>query len=194
MIANVNRQPPCLYMLWPCRLDVVPVLSVPATYKLRTYRDGDDRPLLELLESDDESMDQGAWQEYRDMLLPNGLFVIEDSEGYLVATAGAVHNPNPGRYYFPFGGELGYLIVAQAHRPRGLGRAVCLAVVRRLLSAGYNSIRLCVQEHREAAIRNYLSIRFEPFLHSRETEERWKRICEQLGIDFTPATWPTVNR
>lgn len=181
-------------MLWPSRLDVAPVPCPPANYQLRTYRDSDDRALLELLESDGEAMDQSAWQEYRNMLLPNGLFVIEDSERCLVATAGAVHNPNPGRYYFPFGGELGYLIVAHAHRRRGLGRAVCLAVVRRLLSAGYNSIRLCVQEHRRPAIRNYLSIGFEPFLHSRETEERWKRICVQLGIDFTPETWPTVNQ
>lgn len=177
-------------MLWPCRLDVVPVPCLPTNYKLRTYRDGDDEALFELLESDGEGMDHRAWQEYRDTLLPNGLFVIEDSARCLVATAGAVHNPNAARYYFPFGGELGYLIVAQPHRRRGLGRAVCLAVVQRLLSAGYNSIRLCVQEHREAAIRNYLSIGFEPFLHSHETEERWKRICEQLGIGFTPETWP----
>ena len=192
--ANVNRQPPCLYMLWPRRLDVAPAPCLPANYKLRTYRDSDERALLELLESDGEAMDQSAWHEYRDMLLPNGLFVIEDNDGGLVATAGAVHNPNPGRYYFAFGGELGYLIVAHTHRRCGLGRAVCLAVVRRLLSAGYNSIRLCVQEHREAAIRNYLSIGFEPFLHSRETEERWQRISDQLGINFAPEIWPTVLR
>ena len=191
--ASVNRQPPCLYMLWPSRLDTVQVPGLPSNYKLRTYRDSDDRALFELLESDGEAMDHRAWQEYRDTLLPNGLFVIEDDVGSLVATAGAVHNPNPGRYYFPFGGELGYLIVTQAHRRRGLGRTVCLAVVQRLLSAGYNSIRLCVQEHREPAIRNYLSIGFEPFLHSPETVERWKRICEQLGIAFIPETWPTLN-
>ena len=103
-------------MLWPNRLDVVQVPALLPNYKLRTYNDGDDRPLLELLESDGEAMDQGAWQEYQDMLLPNGLFGIEDSEGCLVATAGAVHNPNPDRYYFPFGGELGYLIVARTFR------------------------------------------------------------------------------
>jgi hypothetical protein len=74
---------------------------------------------------------------YRDMLLPNGLFVVERvGSEELVATAGAVHNPNPGRYYFPFGGELGYLIVARDHRKHGLGLAVCAAVIGRFLSAG----------------------------------------------------------
>ena len=71
MIATVNRQPPCLYMLWPSRLDMVQVPGLPPNYKLRTYRDSDDRALFELLESDGEVMDQRAWQEYRDMLLPN---------------------------------------------------------------------------------------------------------------------------
>ena len=188
----MTQYPPCLYMLWRGDMRDVSESRVAAGYTLRTYRDDDNQNLLELLGSDGETMDQSAWQQYRDMLLPNGLFLVQDRFNSLVATAGAVHNPNPGRHYFPFGGELGYLIVAQTHRQCGLGRAVCLAVVRRLLSAGYDSIRVCVQEHREPAIRTYLNIEFEPFLHSPEIEERWKRICEQLQIDFTPERWPRV--
>jgi len=82
--ASLNRHPPCLYMLWPRRLDIVQVPSLPPNYKLRTYRDSDDRALFELLESDGEVMDHRAWQAYRDTLLPNGLFVIEDDVESLV--------------------------------------------------------------------------------------------------------------
>jgi mycothiol synthase len=170
-------------MLWQGSSDQVQEPFVPDGYELRTYRNSDEDAVIKLLSSDGESMGQREWQRYRDILLPNGLFVVEDTTGGLVATAGAVHNPNPGRYYFPFGGELGYLIVLQSQRRRGLGKAVCQSVVRRMMSAGYESIRVCVQEHRIAAIRTYLSVGFVPFLHSAEVEQRWQRLREWLAKD-----------
>jgi mycothiol synthase len=164
---------------------------LPTGYALRVYQDADDQQLLDLLSSDGEPMGEAGWQEYRNKLLPNGLFLIEDlRDARLIATAGAVHNPNPGRYYFPFGGELGYLIVAQDRRRQGLGTAVCSAVVRRLRSAGYENIRVCVQEHRLPAIRTYLQLGFEPFLHSVEVEQRWQRVFDTLNLPFTPQAWP----
>ena len=184
-------RPPCLYLLWPQRpLDLAqPVL--PAGYALRVYRHTDDQQIIDLLESDDEPMSEKAWHAYLNMLLPNGLFLIEDVENAaIVATACAVHNPNPGRYYFPSGGELGYLIVAPKHRRQGLGTAVCAAVVSRLISAGYESIRVCVQEHRLPAIGTYLRLGFEPFLHSREVEQRWRQVYSALNRPFRPEAWP----
>ena len=90
-----------------------------------------------------------------------------------------------------FGGELGYLIVALAHRRRGLGAMVCTSVIRRLLSAGYEDIRVCVQEHRLPAMHLYLHLGFEPFLHSTEIEKRWQRICEVMGMPYEPDRWPS---
>jgi mycothiol synthase len=177
-------------MLWPSTRQVVPEPDVPSRYQLRIYRPGEDQQVIDLLSSDGEVMSKSEWQQYRDMLLPNGLFLIEESATRsLVASAGAVHNPNAGRYYFPSGGELGYLIVAQAHRRQGLGEAVCRATVHRMLSAGYESIRVCVQEHRAPAIRTYLQLGFEPFVHSGEVEQRWRRVCDQLQTPFDPE-WP----
>jgi mycothiol synthase len=160
-------------------------------YELRTYRSGEEQNIIDLLTSDGEAMGPREWEQYRDMLLPNGLFLVEEraTKG-LVASAGAVYNPNPRRYYFPFGGELGYLIVAQAHRQKGLGAVLCRAAVQRMLSAGYESIRVCVQEHRLPAIRTYLRLGFEPFLHSLEVEQRWCLVYEQLRTPFTPDQWP----
>jgi mycothiol synthase len=186
-----ERRPPCLYLLWPRTRRDVQEPRIREGYLLREYRDTHNANLLELLRSDGEEMKEGHWHSYRDMLLPDGLFLIEHlADARLVATAGAVHNPNPGCYYFPFGGELGYLVVAPEHRGQGLGTVVCVAVVRRLISAGYNSIRVCVQEYRLPAIRSYLRLGFEPFLHSEEVELRWERICNLLNIRFTPEAWP----
>ena len=186
-----ERRPPCLYMLWPRFRRDVSEPRLPAGYAIRVYRDTDDAQLLELLRSEGEAMSETDWRAYRDMLLPNGLFLIEHHSGpRLVATAGAIHNPKPGRYYFPFGGELGYLVVKVEHRGLGLGTTVCVAVVRRLISAGYESVRVCVQEHRLPAIRTYLRLGFEPFLHSKESEQRWRGVCGALNAPFTPEVWP----
>jgi hypothetical protein len=72
----------------------VPNASIPVKYTLRTYRESDECGLLNLLGSDGESVTQKEWSHYRDMLLPNGLFVVEEpGSSEVVATAGAVHNP-----------------------------------------------------------------------------------------------------
>lgn len=192
MNAEADR-PPCLYLLWPRGKQDVPDVAVPAQYILRPFRSGDEPELLDLQSCDGDAMTNDQWREYRDALLPNGLFLVEEvASRQLVATAGAVHNPNPGRYYFPFGGELGYLIVRPEHRRRGLGRAVCAAVVRRFLSAGYESIRVCVQEHRHAALRSYIRLGFEPFVHSATVEQRWRRVCGALNLPFSPELWRTT--
>jgi mycothiol synthase len=187
-----SARPPCLYLLWPRLKRDAPDTCVPNGYTLRTYCESDEQGLLNLQGSDGEPLTREQWHQYRDMVLPNGLFLVEGvRSSEFVATAGAVHNPNPGRHYFPSGGELGYLIVDRDHRSRGLGRAVCAAVIGRFLSAGYENIRVCVQEHRLAAIRLYLRLGFEPFLHSAEVEHRWQRVCESIRAPYTTDQWPS---
>jgi mycothiol synthase len=183
---------PCLYLLWPGdRLSVPPRVEIPEGYGARPYVDGDDDALRQLIGSEGWGMSDEEWQDYKDRILPHGLFLIQRADtGSLAATAGAVHNPNPGRYYFLFGGELGYLLVHPEHRGMRLGQAVSALVVGRFLSAGYESIRVCVQGFRLAAIKTYLNVGFVPFLHSEEVALRWRRICEQIGRPFEPGAWP----
>jgi mycothiol synthase len=187
-----ERQLPGLYMLWPgCRLSQPPLAAVPRGYSVRSYEAGDEPALRALLGTDGWAMSEDHWRDYRGRLLPWGLFLLtHEASGTLVATAGAVHNPSPGRFCFPFGGELGYLDVHPDHRGRGLGTAVAALVVRRLLVAGHDSIRVGVQGFRLPALKTYLKLGFVPFLHDEGLLPRWKRICEQLGWPFTPDDWP----
>ncbi len=108
-----------------------------------------------------------------------------------VGTAGAIHNPRGGRYYFPFGGALAYLIVHPDHRGHGLGMVLSNRVVRHLRSVGYEHIWVGVQGFRLPAIKTYLKRGFVPFLHQDGRSERWQRICTQLGWPYTPERWPT---
>ena len=67
-------------------------------------------------------MTDAYWQDYLERVLPHGLFMLwHTTSNAAVATAGAIHNPRGSRYYFPFGGELAYLIVHPEHRGHGLG-------------------------------------------------------------------------
>ena len=139
------------------------------------------------------TMSGEEWREYQDRLLPNGMFLVfHRPSAMFVGTAGAVHNPRGGRYYFPFGGELAYLLVQSTHRGHGLGRVLCRHVVRRFLAAGYDSIRLGVQGWRRPAVKTYLATGFVPFLYQPDVVSRWERICNQIGWPYTPHTWPTT--
>lgn len=182
---------PGLYMLWRNSfLPKLPELALPPGSHARTYREGDDADVVNLLSVDGEIMTNEVWRDYKDKLLPDGLFLIHHTDtNRLVATAGAVHNPNPGRYYFPFGGELGYLIVHPEHRKQGLGQVISWMVVQRFLSAGYKSIRVCVKGFRLAAIKTYLKIGFVPFLYQKDLYLRWERICQQINWNYEPDRW-----
>jgi len=186
---------PGLYLLWPeLLLSEPPRAGIPAGYVPRPYTAGDDVAVRRLLESERWVATDEEWQDYKDRVLPNGLFLILHAEtNTLAATAGAVHNPNPGRYYFPFGGELGNLIVHPEHRGKGLGYSVSAMVVGRFISAGYESIRVCVQGFRLAAVKTYLRLGFVPFLHTEEVRARWERICGQIDWPFAPERWPRHN-
>lgn len=179
-------------MLWPGhRLDKPPGVELPAGYALRCYAAGDEALYQRLLEIEGWSMTEAQWQDYRDRLLPRGLFLLFHRESQaLVATAGAVHNQNRGRYYFPFGGELGILVVHPDHRGQGLGQTLSACVVQRLLSAGYDCIRVGVQGFRLAAIKTYMKAGFVPFLHQEDLSQRWQRICDQIEWPYTPEEWP----
>lgn len=183
---------PGLYLLWPAQLlSQPPHVEVPHGYSLRTYREGEDRVVRDLLASDHWTISDAHWNDYKDRLLPKGLFLIIHTDTHVpVGTAGAVHNPRPGRYYFPFGGELGDLLVHPAHRRQGLGSTLAGAVVQRLLMAGYESIRVGVQGFRLPAIKTYLKVGFVPFLHQEGLASRWQRICDQIQWPYTPEAWP----
>ena len=117
-----------------------------------------------------------------DKCLPDGFFVIEHIQsGRLVATAMAHHQSLPEH---PCGGELGWVAGDPAHKGKGLGYAVCAAVVRRLLEIGYRNIFLRTDDPRLPAISVYLKLGFVPFLFAPDMEGRWRDICAKLGTDF----------
>ncbi len=180
-----------LYMIWPIdRLPAPPERAVPAGYAVRTCLEADLGAVRALIDADGP-VPESAWDGFRDRIVPGGAFLIVDvGTCHPVATASAVHNPRAARYYFPFGGEVGHVTVAPAHRGKGLGQAVVACVVDRLIEGGYRHIFVAVQGWRLPAVKCYLRLGFVPLLHTDELLPRWRRICEQIGWVVREAEWP----
>jgi len=186
-----ERQLPAMYMIWPLNgLRTRPEHATPDGYLIRACREPDLGVLRGLIDADSPIGDP-VWEDFRDRIVPGGAFLgIHTASGRPVATASAIHNPKATRFYFPFGGEVGYVSVAPEHRGKGLGRAVVARVVGRLTEAGYRHIFLGVQGWRLPAVKCYLGLGFVPFLHDEGLLPRWRRVCEQIGWPVREADWP----
>lgn len=168
-----------------------PELRLPSGYTLHTYRPEDAAGYIDLMHlAGFAHWDPNSIQNALQSVLPNGLFVIEHESGTLVATAMAGHHPSP---HHPFGGELGWVAGHPDHGRRGLGVAVCAAVIRRYAEAGYSRVYLRTDDFRLPAIKSYLKLGFVPFLHDEDMRDRWRAVCEKLDWPFEPDEWPSAE-
>src|SRR5215471_9809196 len=188
---QIAKSMPAMYMLWPHGHSMPVISPIPAAYSLSLVASEDidkARPVVEI----DGPLSDAAWDQFHNTIVPDGMFVIQErASSAWVGTISAVHNPAATRFYFPGGGEMGYLLVAPEHRRRGLGTALITAALRRLHHGGYRHIFLGVQGWRLPAIRAYLRVGFQPFIHSPELVPRWESVFAALGEAPHKSEWPT---
>lgn len=171
-------QPQLHMVLDPSVLDNPPEVRLKSGYEMRTYRDGDAEEFIAL----HHKAGFANWSE--DILnwclehaLPDGIF-IATHKGKMVATAMATHHPTKEH---PAGGELGWVSGDPEHAGRGLGRAVCAAVIRRYAQAGYHHVYLSTDDWRLPAISVYLKLGFRPHLYKEGMAERWDAVRAKLA-------------
>jgi mycothiol synthase len=159
-------------------------ISLPNGYILRNYKNGDKDQYNNLLELEGWNLNDEGFKVFYDAVLPNGIFIVEDEgTGEIVSTAAAIHNPNCSHHYFPFGGEVGFVITRPEHRGKAIGTFITSITVKRLISAGYFSIRAVTHDHRLSAIKTYLNIGFQPFIYNEDMEGRWNEVINQLNLN-----------
>jgi len=181
-----------LILLAPAELFAEPrPVVVPEGYHARVFEEEDRAALLALFaEVGWVDLPATYWQGYFDKLLPGGLFVMEaTATGQLVATAGAVHNPQSSYGYFPFGGEIGNVVCSPAHDGRGLGRVASQLAFERQRQAGYTSVRIVTREPNASALKTYLRMGFVPYLYDADMEARWQAVCTEVSWPFEPEVW-----
>ncbi|MCJ8010758.1 GNAT family N-acetyltransferase [Paenibacillus sp. KQZ6P-2] len=158
-------------------------ISLPDGYILRNYNNDDKDQYNKLLELEGWNLNDEGFKVFYDAVLPNGIFIIEDEgTGQIVSTAAAIHNPNCSHHYFPFGGEVGFVITRPEHRGKAIGTFITSISVKRLISGGYFSIRAVTHDHRLSAIKTYLNIGFQPFIYQEDMESRWNEVIKQLNL------------
>jgi mycothiol synthase len=155
----------------------LPDLRVPAGYALRRLAPADLPVWVELMTRNGEL---GAWTVERAAPLFAGQMDLEASfivERAGIAVATAQLNRHALDAYAPTP-ELGWVAADPDHRGRGLGRAVCLAVLHAAAAAGHREIFLRTDDHRRPAIRVYLALGFEPWLRDPTAAARWRGITD----------------
>jgi mycothiol synthase len=182
-----------LKMVWPeYLLKYPPEVKVPAGYSLRTFQAGDEPQFYRLMElAGWPGWDAEQLRPWQKAVLAESWFVAkENASGRIVASAMGIHDPAGPN---PRGSELGWVAGDPAHAGRGLGRAVCAAVTKRLIESGYRDIHLLTDDWRIAALKLYLKMGYIPLLFAPEMAERWQAICVNLGWPYTPEEWQTTR-
>ena len=158
-------------------------------YVIRTYRPGDEAPFLSLMaEADFDRWDDKKLRYNMSRIIPDGwFFAVETAPEIIVGTAMCLHNYSGST---PFTGNVGWLACDSGHRGHGLGYSLTAHVTNRFLSAGYARIQLHTEYYRLPAVRTYLKLGYLPVMYSQEMYSLWQEVCEQIGWEFTPDTWP----
>jgi mycothiol synthase len=150
-------------------------------YALRTHRPGDEAAWVTLLQSGD----LGAWDRQRlDRVLasperpvpPDGIFFATRDDRPVGTACTMLHQTDHG-----LDSELGWVVVDPEHRGRGLGAAVCRAVLDFVRRLGHDHAFLLTDDFRLPAIRTYLRLGFEPALVDPTHPARWAAIQRALA-------------
>lgn len=167
---------------------------LPEGYVVATYEESDCREYLQLLAKEGWTLTEDVFEQFLHKVLPGGLFLVKDiNTGEIAATAASLHNPESSHYTFPYGSEIGFVVTHPDHRNKGLGLLVSSLAARRLISAGYQSIRIVTNDERLAALKIYIKLGFVPFLYADRMNVRWDKIYRRVGIEADSSKWISPN-
>ena len=156
-------------------------VSLADGYSLRGYSLGDEECWVALLKTGDVSnWDVRRFLSY--ILEPertDGSRVVAMGDQLVAATFASQHDAVQKI------GAIDYVVSRPDQRGNGLGRAVCVAVLRYLVDRDYKSVVLFTDDWRLPAINLYLSLGFIPEMTRDDMPSRWDAVKRQLGKGTT---------
>jgi glycosyltransferase involved in cell wall biosynthesis/GNAT superfamily N-acetyltransferase len=156
----------------------LPRLELPECFSTRAATESDLAAWAELMNGP-----MGYWDEARAKrelwgdhdVLEGGVQLLLDPREELVGSATAKRSGTE-----PNAGYLHMVFVAPELQGRGLGRAISLAALDRMIGAGLKAAILETDDWRLGAIRTYLKLGFEPDLAADDHDARWRRVRRLL--------------
>ncbi len=169
-----------LRMIFNFKRTEIPEIELPEGFELRSVAESEIKEWGEVLHpacgfsvKDSEYM-----KIYGPRVLPGGMMgVFEKSSGRLVATASAQYDE------VGVEGGLGWVMALPEMRGKKLGAAVSVAAMKFSRDYGHDKMCLCTDDERVPALRMYLNLGWRPYLFDADMPDRWRKICEVLGID-----------
>jgi ribosomal protein S18 acetylase RimI-like enzyme len=157
-------------------LEGIREVPVPAGYRIRTFRPGDETAWARVETAVGEFRDEGhALEHFADEFGPHvdemreRCLFLETTDGELVGTTTAWRNPDfPGRDW----GRIHWVAVVPEHQGRGLGRLLVTEALL-LMRARHARAYLTTQTSSWIAVHLYLTLGFTPFLTAPAEEEGW---------------------
>ncbi len=161
-------------------LDRLPEVVVAEGYHLRIYQQGDEATWCRLINAciGGDADESGC----RSSLIDTPQFAPEDmffaQRGAEVVGTACAHR---GAHTPEGVGYVHMVAVDPAHRGKGLGRALVVAVLRRFRELGYRAATLQTDDFRLSAIGLYLDLGFRPAMTDESHPARWEAVLAQLG-------------
>ena len=155
---------------------------LPLRYKVRPFREGDQRGWADLLERNGQL---GRWDlprvegELGGALLPAGQFFVECEER-IVACAGVYDRQRNDLACW----EIGWIASDPEQAGMRLGRHATAAAVGYALTLPKRPIYLLTDDHRVPALKTYLKVGFTPDLSDRSYVGRWQLVFSALGHGY----------
>jgi mycothiol synthase len=187
-------------MLRP-HLDDLPALepavaTLPAGYRFRTYRPGDEAGWAALMNTG--QMGEWSVERTREQLTgcpwpqfdPAGLYLVTHRPAQppaeppaqppaeQIAGSACAWLIDPAERVT---GTLHMVCVLPEHRGAGLSLPVCLAVLHRFRERGFRRVRLSTHEWRLGAIKTYLRLGFRPLYRHPMHPQQWPAVAQALG-------------
>ena len=149
----------------------------PTGFDLRGYRPGDEDSWIELINSGEYGSDweRARFDEY--MTAPERMAgsCVAERDGVIVAATFASVQADMENM-----GRVDFVTSRPEYRGLGLGRLVCVEVVRYLVGRGYPRVILFTDDWRLPAIGLYLSMGFEPQMTGGDMPGRWEKVRRNL--------------
>ncbi|MXY50258.1 MAG: GNAT family N-acetyltransferase [Gemmatimonadetes bacterium] len=169
-------------------LEDLPEISVPDGYALRTYRPGDEAAWCEIMNTGigTDWTAEKCRKELTDtepFMADGCFFAMRTGEaGEAVATACAYDVQPEGISAAQVHAAQVHMVCAKpAHRGRGLGRLVTLAVLHYMRERGYAAAFLGTDDFRVPAVRTYLGLGFIPDYIEDSHRLRWSSVFAEIG-------------
>lgn len=182
-MAEILQDLPALRMWRPSV--PLPAYCLPDGYNIRKLENDEGEAWCACLLNDMgiDSISQELFKEKMldDENVPDGsIFCVEDEKHVPVATATA-QLKKEGNV-----ASLHMVGAKESARGKGLGLAVCAAVVQKHLDDGYEGCFLTTHDWRLPAVKHYLKLGFLPVLNHESTRGRWEIIEKTFHMSSIP--------